>query len=149
MTEPRPTSQVPDAEGAKPPAYRPLERFWPYVDLSEHPSDEELAALSPELAAALFGTPPGPFSLTLVFPPFEGPRYARAVELAHGSAEHREVGSGANRRHRARFRSSDAARIQELWDIIGGLDAAEVLLDDQPVPYARELWLPLLWLLLR
>jgi len=119
------------------------------VDLSEHPSDEELAALSPELAAALFGSPPGPFSLTLVFPAFEGPEYARAMELARGSVEHREVGSGTDRRHRARFRSSDAARIQELWGLIGGLEAAEVLIDDQPVPYARELWLPLLWLLLR
>jgi len=24
----------------------------------------------------------------------------------------------------------------------------EVLVDDQPVPYAKELWLPLVWLLL-
>jgi hypothetical protein len=137
--------------GAQPDApvrqYQPIERFWPYVDLSEQPSDEELASLSLELAAALFGTPPQPFSLTLVFAPFEGPDYARALELATASIEYREVGTGAERRHRARFRSDQVNEIRELWDIVGQFDASEVLIDDQPVPYARELWLPLLWLL--
>src|ERR1700737_2903703 len=49
------------------PDYRPVERFWPYVDLPEQPSDEELAALDPELSEALFGTPKLPFSVTLEF----------------------------------------------------------------------------------
>src|SRR5690606_2791525 len=39
------------------PTHRPLERFWPYADLPEAPSDEELALLHPELREALFGTP--------------------------------------------------------------------------------------------
>ena len=36
----------------------------------------------------------------------------------------------------------------ELQDLVGRFDQSEVLVDDQPVPYARELWLPLLWLLI-
>src|SRR6476660_4424018 len=43
------------------PDYRPIERFWPYVDLPEQPTDEELAKLDPELSEALFGTPKLPF----------------------------------------------------------------------------------------
>ena len=31
------------------PKYRPLERFWPYEDLPEQPTAEELAALDPDL----------------------------------------------------------------------------------------------------
>ena len=27
----------------EPPRYRPLERFWPYAELAEQPTDEELA----------------------------------------------------------------------------------------------------------
>lgn len=143
-----PRAAAPDAGGdAAPPAYRPLERFWPYVDLPEHPTDEELAALHPELAAALFETPRQPFSLTFSFAPFDGPDYERAVELAKASVEYRELGSGADRRHLARFRTAQVAAMRELWRIIGRFDSAEVLVDDQPVPYARELWLPLLWLL--
>jgi len=138
----------PDTPPASPPQYRPLERFWPYVDLPEQLTDEELAALDPELAAALFGTPPQPFSVTVSFAPFEGPDWARALELAKASVEYREVGSGTARRHRARFRSEHVADVRALWDLVGRFDQSDVLIDDQPVPYARELWLPLLWLLI-
>ena len=138
----------PETPPASPPQYRPLERFWPYVDLPEQLTDEELASLDPELAAALFGTPPQPFSLTVSFAPFEGPDYARALELAKASVEYREIGSGPARRHRARFRSEHVSGIRALWDLVGRFDQSDVFVDDQPVPYARELWLPLLWLLI-
>ena len=36
------------------PDYRPVERFWPYVELPEQPTDEELAALNPELCGSAF-----------------------------------------------------------------------------------------------
>jgi len=129
------------------PAYQPRERFWPYADLPEQPTPEELAALDPDLHAALFGAPPRPFSFTLTFPRFEGPAYDRAVALARRSAEYREAGTGDTFRHRARFYPQDAAALKDLFEIVGRYDAAEVLVDDRPVPFARELWLPLLWML--
>ncbi len=134
---------------ADPPKYRPLERFWPYADLPEQPTDEELASLDPDLHDALFGERPRPFSITLVFPHLEVPAFARALDLARASAEFRDVGAGANRRYRARFWSSDAARLRDLFQIVGASDTTEVLIDDRPVPYARELWLPLVWLLIQ
>ena len=130
------------------PEYRPLERFWPYVDLPEQPSDEELAQLDPALAEALFGRPRQPFSVSLQFPTFEGPDFTRALELARASAEYREIGSGGELRHRARFFPGDALRLRTLFEIVGRLDACEVLIDDRPLPYARELWLPLMWFLI-
>lgn len=131
------------------PDYRPVERFWPYVDLAEQPSDEELAALSPELSEALFGTPKLPFSVTLDFPAFAGTDYSRALALARASAEYRELGAGDRLRHRARFYPQDAVKLRDLFNIVGPFDATEVLIDDRPVPYARELWLPLIWFLIR
>jgi hypothetical protein len=133
---------------AETPKYRPLERFWPYADLPEAPTEEELAALDPDLQEALFGARPRPFSITLVFPDLDVPEFARALELARGSAEFRESGAGQARRYRARFWSSDAVRLRDLFEIVGSSDATEVLIDDRPVPYARELWLPLVWFLL-
>jgi hypothetical protein len=127
---------------------KPLERFWPYADLAETPSTEELAALDPDLRAALFGAPPLPFSITLVFAPFDGPGYTRAVELARASAEYREVGTGEQLRHRARYFPKDALQLRDLFEIVGPQPGCEVLIDDRPVPYARELWLPLVWFLL-
>jgi len=127
------------------PARRPLERFWPYVELTEEPTPDELAALDPELHAALFGPRDLPFSITLVFPDVATEGFADALARAEAAPEYRVVGSGAARRHRARFFSADAAALRDLYARIGQLPESEVLIDDRPVPYARELWLPLLW----
>jgi hypothetical protein len=154
MMQPDPPDQEPRRQTAdwKPPAevprFRPLERFWPYVDLPQTPSEEELATLHPELRAALFEAPPLPFSVTLVFGPFDSPEYKQAVDLARAAAEYAETGAGAGLRHHARFLPSDALRMRGLWQVIGHLDSCEVLIDGQPIPYARELWLPLIWFLI-
>jgi hypothetical protein len=130
------------------PKFRPLERFWPYAELPEQPTDEELAALDPDLHEALFGAQPRPFSITLVFPRLDIPEFPRALEIARAAAEFRETGAGAEHRFRARFWSSEARRLRDLFEIVGPADATEVLIDDRPVPYARELWLPLVWFLI-
>ena len=141
VSQPTDPTSRPGAPIAETPATRPLERFWPYAELAEEPSAEELAALDPDLHAALFGAPPGPFSISLQFPPFDAPDYAEAVALAKASRD--------ERRHRATFHSADAAQLRSLFHIVGRFDTCEVLVDGRPVPYARELWLPLVWFLLR
>src|SRR5882724_11514616 len=88
VSQPTDPPPPPGAPGDATPASRPLERFWPYAELPEEPSPEELAALDPDLHAALFGTPPGPFSIALQFPPFEAPDYEQAVALARASRDY-------------------------------------------------------------
>lgn len=138
-----------DAPSVPVPDYRPVERFWPYVDLPEQPTPEELAALSPELREALFGTSPMPFSVSIEFSSFDGPAHARALELARASAEYRQLGTADAPRHRARFFPADAVNLRELFQIVGPFDSTVVLVDDRPVPFARELWLPLMWCLIK
>jgi hypothetical protein len=130
------------------PKYRPRERFWPYVDVPEEPTDEEIAAIDPELRAELFGNGGRPFSVTVTFPRFDAGDYSKAVDLAKSSAEYLETGTGERFRHRARYYPKDTSRLRDLWSIVGRLHDAEVLIDDRPVPYARQLWLPLIWFLL-
>ena len=134
---------------ADPPKYRPLERFWPYADLPEQPSEEELTALDPDLYEALYGVRPRPFSISLVFAHKDDPNFPQALELARKSAEFRETGKGAERRYRARFWSSEPRALRALYELVGSADDTEVLIDDRPLPYARELWLPLVWMLIR
>src|SRR3954454_18375910 len=83
--------------------YRPRERFWPYVELPEQLTDEEIAALDPDLHAELFVTPRRQLSITVVLPELDAPDYAREVEQAKAAAEFRETGTGSSFRHRARF----------------------------------------------
>ena len=130
------------------PDYRPVEHFWPYLQLPEQPTDEELARLDPSLAEALFGTSRRPFSVSLEFSAFDGPAFDRALAMARESAEYIGIG-GVSPRYRARFHPQDALELRNLFDLVGRFDSTEVLIDDRPVPYARELWLPLVWFLIR
>ena len=69
--------------------------------------------------------------------------------MARASAEYRELGAGESLRHRARFYPEAAIRLRDLFEIVGQFDSTDVLIDDKPIPYARELWLPLVWMLIR
>lgn len=146
MAEPK----IPDRVLPDQPASRPLERFWPYSDLSEQPSDAELAKVDPDLREALFGPLNLPFSVSLVFPDFEGDGYVRAVNLAKASDEYSESQSGGHTWHRARFYTNDRPiRLRDLYLIVAPVPGLDILINDRRVPYARELWLPLVWLLIR
>jgi hypothetical protein len=145
-----PSPKSPDRVLPDEPVHRPLERFWPYAELPEQPTDEELAALHPELRAAIFGAPALPFSISVEFPIFEGPSFPRALELAKASDEYLETTAGGERRHRARFFPGERPlALRDLYELVSGIEGVEVLVDDQPVPYARELWLPLVWFLIK
>jgi hypothetical protein len=88
-----------------PPRHRPLERFWPYADLPEQPSEEELAQLDPDLYEALFGATPRPFSITVVFPAIDDPRFDEALALARRRRVSRDR-LLARRRYRALGRAT-------------------------------------------
>ena len=128
---------------------RPLERFWPYVVPSEEPTAEELAELDPDLHDVLFGPRDRPFSMTLIFSTFEADDYDRALALARKAPEYQQIGIGGGLRHRALFFTGDALALRDLFEIVGRYDDCQVLVDDRAVPFARELWLPLMWLLIR
>ena len=142
--------KIPDRVLPDQPVNRPLDRFWPYADLPEQPSQQEMAALHPELREAIFGAASLPFSVTLSFPVFDGESFAKAMELIRAADQHQEVGTGAALRHLATFFPGDTpVRLRDLYDVVGGVPGCEVLVDNKPVPYARELWLPLIWFLIR
>ena len=109
---------------------------------------EELAALDPDLHAALFGPRDLPFSITLVFPRSTAPTTRGPSTMARESAEYREVGTGDAFRHRARFFPAMRCGCAICSRSSARSRRAEVLIDDRPIPYARELWLPLVWFLL-
>jgi hypothetical protein len=108
------------------------------------------AALHPELREAIFGSSPMPFSITISFPRFDGENYAKALELAGTADELKEVGAGDTFLHLAMFVPGERpVRIRDLYDLVGDQPQSEVLIDGKPVPFARELWLPLVWFLIR
>ena len=84
-----------------------------------------------------------PFSITLVFSHLDGPDFPGALDLARQSPDFRQTGSGALTRYQAQFPIADAARLRDVFDVVGGAADTEILVAGQSVPYARELWMPL------
>jgi hypothetical protein len=127
---------------------QPLERFWPYADMPEQPGADETASLTPAEREALFGSH-DPFSIALVFPRFDGPDFAVAVARARDANRYETYTAGGREWHRATFFAGDRpVRIRDLWQVLSPVPGVDVLVDGQAVPYARELWLPLVFLLI-
>jgi len=109
--------------------------------------EPDISHLSDEMADVLYpGRRPRPFRMGVRFDPFEGPGYARALELARRSPVYRESEEHGRRVHHAAFDSGAAGALHELFDLVGPRPGTEVLVDGRRVPYAREIWLPLFWL---
>jgi hypothetical protein len=111
--------------------------------------EADISHLSDEMVDVLYpGRRPRPFRMGVAFDAFEGPGYARALELARRSPVYRESGPEDARRHHAGFDWSEARTLNELYQIVGPLPGSAVTVDGKSVPYAREIWLPLYWIFL-
>ena len=113
-------------------------------------SEPDISHLSDEMADVLYpGRRPRPFRMGVAFDAFEGPNYPRALALARRSAVYAETSTSGGLRHTAAFAAPEADLLRELYEIVGPISGTEVLVGGRKVPYARELWLPLFWILLR
>jgi len=112
--------------------------------------EPDISHLSDEMADVLYpGRRPRPFRMGLVFTDAPGEAGERARALARqADAYAPETGLEAPA-HRAEFEAASAGRLRDLFALVGGRAGTEVLVDGRRVPYARELWLPLFWILVR
>ncbi len=111
------------------------------------PEEEDTSHLSDAMADVLYpGSRPRAVRMGVVFRPFEGPNWPRALEIAKRSPVYREESEGPFVRHHAGFDAGAARSLLELLEIVAKHPGTEVLLDGRHAPYAHELWLPLFWL---
>ena len=123
-----------------------VDRLPPVVPREE----ADISHLSDEMADVLYpGRRARPFRMGLVVEAPAGPGGARALELARGADAYAEESGRRGPLHRAEFGAASAARLRDLFALVGGVAGTEVLVDGRRVPYARELWLPLFWILVR
>jgi len=99
-----------------------------------------------KLADILQPSPQAPvFRITVVFGAKASPNYERAVAVARRSPAYKEEGSGDSLRHSATFSPAEVDDLFELFDLVGGWDDTEVLVNNRNLPYGTSLWLPLMW----
>jgi hypothetical protein len=85
------------------------------------------------------------FKVTLVFGYKTSPDYAKAVDLAKRNPAYAEEGSGEWLRHSATFSPAQVEDLFALFRLVHDWEKTEVLVNHKRIPYAHELWLPLMW----
>jgi hypothetical protein len=109
--------------------------------------EEDTSRLSDEMVDILYpGRRQRPFRMGLSFDAFEGPDYARALELARRSPQYRETATSTTTVHHAAFETTAARTLHQLFQIVGPRPGTEVTVDGKKAPYASDLWLPLFWI---
>ena len=119
------------------------DRLPPLVPKQERNIDH----LPDEMADILYpGRRPRPFRIAVAFDAFSGPEGDRAAELARRSPVFKETDVPGGRRLLAGFDSGAARSLLDLYALTGRRPGTEILVDGKRVPYAHELWLPLMWI---
>jgi hypothetical protein len=85
------------------------------------------------------------FKITLVFGYKTSPDYAKAVDLAKRNPAYTEEGNGEWVRHSATFAPAQADDLFALFNLVHEWETTEVLVNHKRIPYAHQLWLPLMW----
>ncbi len=85
------------------------------------------------------------FKITLVFGHKPSADYKKAVDLAKQNPAYTEEGSGEWVRHSATFTPSRADALFALFNLVHEWDTTEVLVNHKRIPYAHQLWIPLMW----
>ncbi len=85
------------------------------------------------------------FKITLVFGHKLSPNYEKAVELAKKNPAYKEEGSGEWVRHSATYTPTEVDDLFALFNLVHEWDTTEVLVNHKRIPYAHQLWLPLMW----
>jgi hypothetical protein len=124
------------------PAKSYAERLPPVVPREE----KDISHLGDDMAELLYpGRRPRSFRVSVAFDPWQGEGWDRAMMLARAADEYREPAT-PEAPHVAAFGVGKAAALRELFEIVGARPGTDVRVDGKRVPYARELWLPLVWL---
>ena len=72
--------------------------------------------------------------------------YEQAIKEAKKSDEYRVLGKETNLRHHATYGIDKVHSLHVLFSLVSEFPSCQILVRGKPVPYGRELWLPLLWL---
>jgi hypothetical protein len=109
--------------------------------------EADISQLSDEMAELLYpGRRPRPFRVTLRFDRFDGPGLERALAIARQAPEFREQQGREGTEYVAAFGAGEARALLNLFEVVKERPDLDVRVDGKKLPYAHELWLPLMFL---
>lgn len=107
--------------------------------------EDNIEGLSDDLVDILYpGRRARPFAISVVFDEADNPEVARAKGLCAQAASFTTLQEGSLTRHRADFRTEQAAILRDVASLVGARPGSEILIAGKKAPYGHELWLPLM-----
>ncbi len=85
------------------------------------------------------------FKITVEFGYKASPKYAQAIDLARRMPTYIEKGEDEWVQHSATFTPEDVEELFMLFNLVHDWDSCEILVNHKKIPYAHQLWLPLMW----
>lgn len=85
------------------------------------------------------------FKITVEFGHKTSPKYKKAVDLARRIPTYKEEGEGEWIRHSATYTPEDVEELFKLFVLVHEWDSTEILVNHKKLPYAHQLWIPLMW----
>ena len=112
--------------------------------------EKDISHLDPRMVEILYPERASrEFTVTVVFGPSDDPAYPEAVALAERALRYRKEGSDKWLRHYATYTVDQVEELRRLFVRVSEYPSTEILIKDKKVPFAREMWLPLLWFFLK
>jgi hypothetical protein len=71
--------------------------------------------------------------------------YKKALAIAKRNPTYTEEGDGEWIRHSAVYTPAEVEDLFQLFNIVHDWESTEILVNHKKLPYAHELWLPLMW----
>lgn len=85
------------------------------------------------------------FTITVTFGWKVSAKYEKAVDLARRMPTYRKAGSEEWVKHSVDFTPQDVEELFQLFNLVHDWDSTEVLVNHKRLPYAHQLWIPLMW----
>jgi len=86
------------------------------------------------------------FRITVTFGYRMTPEYKKAVAIAQRNPTYKAEGEGEWIRHSAVYTPAEVEDLFQLFNLVHDWgESLEILVNHKKLPYAHELWLPLMW----
>src|SRR5262245_32240354 len=109
------------------------------------PVEDDISAMSDDLVDILYpGRRQRPFAIPVVFVDSTDEAVTRAKALCAQAASFSTFQEGSLTRHRADFRTEQAAVLRDVAQLVAARPGSEILVAGKKAPYGHELWLPLM-----
>jgi len=107
--------------------------------------EDSIEGMSDELVEILYpGRRQTPFAISVVFDESADEAVVKAKRLSAHATAFSTFKEGSITRHRADFRTEQAAVLRDVASLVGARAGSEILVAGRKAPYGHELWLPLM-----